>query len=127
MFIQRFLIIRHHRVISETKLVIHAFPLEFHNFFNRPLYHAHHFTSLWQYGKAQTKTSTACSVSMLRSLRGDKVSMLTHTYEHKPQGILKRPYAIIRLTAYFMCSLMSDMVSCTFRKCTVIHDTECPL
>ena len=40
---------------------------------------------------------------LLRPLRGDKVSVLTHTYEHNPPwGILKWPYAITRLTAHFM-------------------------
>ena len=39
---------------------------------------------------------------------GDKVSMLTHTctHPHKPWGRLKWPYAITRLTAHFMCSLI---------------------
>ena len=57
------------------------------------------------------------------SLGGDKVSMLTRT---NPWGRLKWPSAITRLTAHFMCGLMSDMVICKFRKSMVIHDTECP-
>ena len=35
-------------------------------------------------------------------------------------------YAISRLTAHFMCGLLSDLVICKFRKSMVIHDTECP-
>ena len=35
-------------------------------------------------------------------------------------------WAITRLTAHFVCGLMSDLVICKFRKCMVIHDTECP-
>ena len=57
--------------------------------------------------------------------RGDKVSMLTHTYPHKPIR-LKWPYAITRLTAHIMSGLMSDLVICKFRKSMVTHDTKCP-
>ena len=42
------------------------------------------------------------------------------------KGRLKRTYVITRLTANFMCDLMSDLVNCKFRKGMVIHDTECP-
>ena len=38
---------------------------------------------------------------------------ITHT---NPWGRLKWSYGIIRLTAYFMCGLMSDLVLCKFRK-----------
>ena len=38
----------------------------------------------------------------------------------------KRPYAITRLTANFMCGLISDLVICKFRKSMIIHDTKCP-
>ena len=41
-------------------------------------------------------------------------------------GKLKWPYAISRLTAHYMCGLMSDLVICNFRKSMVMHDTECP-
>ena len=62
-----------------------------------------------------------------RTPGGDKVSMLTHTYPHKPlRKILKRPYAITRLTAHLMCDLMSDLVTWKFRKNMVMHDTERP-
>ena len=43
-----------------------------------------------------------------------------------PRGRLKWPYAVTRLTAHFMCGLMSDLVICKFRKSMVIHDVECP-
>ena len=43
-----------------------------------------------------------------------------------PRGRLKWPYTITRLTASFMCGLMSDVVKCKFRKSMVIHDTKCP-
>ena len=43
-----------------------------------------------------------------------------------PRGRLKWPYTITRLTAHFMCGLMSNLVICKFRKSMVIHDTECP-
>ena len=35
-------------------------------------------------------------------------------------------YANTRLTALFMCGLVSDLVICKFRKSMDIHDTECP-
>ena len=44
--------------------------------------------------------------SVLQTLRGDKVSMLTHIYPTNPRGTCKWPYAITRLTALFTCSLM---------------------
>ena len=55
----------------------------------------------------------------------DKVSMLTHTYPHKPWRKIKWPYASSRLTTHFMCGLMSDLVICKFRKSMVMHNTEC--
>ena len=60
------------------------------------------------------------------TLGGDKVSMLVHTYPHKPLRKSKWSAAISRLRARFMCGLMSDLVICKFRKTMVIHDTECP-
>ena len=36
------------------------------------------------------------------------------------------PSATTRLTAHFICGLMSDLVICKFRKSMVVHDTECP-
>ena len=45
------------------------------------------------------------------------MSMLTHTYPHKPLKKIKVAiYAITRLTAHLMCGLMSDLVSCKFKK-----------
>ena len=53
--------------------------------------------------------------------------MLTHTYPHKPLRKIKVTiYIITRLTANFMCGVMSDLVNWEFRKSMVIHDTECP-
>ena len=47
----------------------------------------------------------------------------THT---NPWGRLMWPYAITRLTAHFVCGLISNLVIWKFRKSMVIHDTECP-
>ena len=55
------------------------------------------------------------------AIGGDKVSMLTHTYLHKPPR-KKVTYAITRLTAHFMLGLISDLVICKFRKSMA----ECP-
>ena len=50
-------------------------------------------------------------------LWGDKVSMLTHIYPHKPwRNIEVTICKITRLTAHFMCGLMSDLLICTFNK-----------
>ena len=47
-------------------------------------------------------------------LWGDKVSMLTHIYPHKPwRNIEVTICKITRLTAHFMCGLMSDLLICT--------------
>ena len=61
-------------------------------------------------------------------LWGDKVSMLTHIYPHKPRRKTEVTICkITRLTAHFMCGLMSDLLICNcLRKVMVIHDTECP-
>ena len=45
----------------------------------------------------------------------------THT---NPWGRLKWSYAIIRLSANFICGLMSDLVIYKFRKSINIHDTD---
>ena len=42
-----------------------------------------------------------------------------------PWGRLKWPYWTTRLTAHFMCGLMSHLMICKFRKSMVIHDIEC--
>ena len=45
---------------------------------------------------------------------GDKVSMLTHTYPHKARRKIEVTICkITRLTAHFMCGLMSDLLICT--------------
>ena len=62
----------------------------------------------------------------LPPLEGEKVSVLNHTYHTNPWGRLKWPYAITRLTANFMCGLISNLMIFKFRKSMVIHDTECP-
>ena len=61
---------------------------------------------------------------IIKSVEGDKVSMLTSIYPHKP--LRKWPYAITRLTAHFVYGLMSDLVICKFWKSMITHDTECP-
>ena len=57
---------------------------------------------------------------------GDKVSILTHTYPHKP--LIKINQVTIcdhQDDSHFMCSLMSDLAICKFKESIVIHDTEC--
>ena len=45
---------------------------------------------------------------------GDKVSMLTHIYPHKARRKIEVIICkITRLTAHFMCGLMSDLLICT--------------
>ena len=45
---------------------------------------------------------------------GEKVSMLTHIYPHKARRKIEVIICkITRLTAHFMCGLMSDLVICT--------------
>ena len=46
------------------------------------------------------------------TLRSDKVSMLMYTCSHKPLRKNSCSCAIPRLTAHFMCGLMSDLVVC---------------
>ena len=53
------------------------------------------------------------------------LSIRIHTHTN-PWRRLKWLYAITRLTAHFMCGLMSDLVICKFRKSMAIHDTGCP-
>ena len=43
-----------------------------------------------------------------------------------PWGRLKWPYAITRLTAHFMCGLMSDLLHCEFKEYDVLYDAESP-
>ena len=48
------------------------------------------------------------------TLWGDKVSVLTHIYPHKPWREIEVTICkITRLTAHFMCVLMSDLLICT--------------
>ena len=71
-------------------------------------------------------------ISVCLSPLGDKVSMLTHTYPHKARRKIEVIICkITRLTAHFMCGLMSgpDVWSADLHlliKSMVIHDTECP-
>ena len=51
--------------------------------------------------------------------------MLTHVYPHKARRKIEVTICkITRLTAHFMCGLMSDLH--LLIKIMVIHDTECP-
>ena len=51
------------------------------------------------------------------TLWGDKVSMLTHIYPHKPQKKIEVTICkITRLTAHFMCGLLFDVLICKFIK-----------
>ena len=62
-------------------------------------------------------------------LWGDKVSMLTHIYPHKPRRKIEVNICkITSLTAHFMCGLMSDLLSCSclYKKNMVIHGNKCP-
>ena len=54
---------------------------------------------------------------ILATLEGDEVSMLTHTYHTNLWGRLKWPYATTRLTIYFVCGLMSNVVICKLETC----------
>ena len=61
---------------------------------------------------------TECSLLVLSysntSPLGDKVSMLTHIYPHKAWRKIEVTICkITRLTAHFMCGLMSDLLICT--------------
>ena len=68
------------------------------------------------------------TLSCLISLRANKVSMLTHSYPHKPlQGTLEWSSALARLTAPFTYGLVFALVIFKQRtKSKVIHDAECP-
>ena len=53
-------------------------------------------------------------LTRVSTLWGDKVSMLTHIYPHKPwREIEVTTCKITMLTAHFMCGLMSDLLICT--------------
>ena len=72
----------------------------------------------WIYDKHNICYATYCYkmkiVSILGTLWGDKVSMLTHIYPHKPWREIKVTICkITRLTAHFVCGLMSDLLICT--------------
>ena len=55
---------------------------------------------------------------------GDKVSMLTHTYPHKPLRKIKMTICNHQVDSPL--HVWSDLVICKFGKNMVIHDTECP-
>ena len=50
------------------------------------------------------------------SLRGDKVSMLTHIYPHKPLRYTEMTVCNHQADSHVMCGLISDLVICKFRK-----------
>ena len=54
------------------------------------------------------------------------MSMLIHTYLHKPLRKVKCPSTTTRLTAHFMCGLMPDLVFASIGKEYVMDDSECP-
>ena len=57
------------------------------------------------------------------TLWDDKVSVLTHTYPHKPVRKIKWPAAVTRLTPHL---LMAWNLIWWFGNSMIIHDTECP-
>ena len=61
-----------------------------------------------------TDNDTSHAHSDDRAPLGDKVSMLTHIYPHKARRKIEVIICkITRLTAHFMCGLMSDLLICT--------------
>ena len=71
------------------------------------------------------KIDTWCTIKLdscilhifkVRTLRGDKVIMLTHTYPHKPLRKIKVTSAITTLTAHLTCDLMPGLVIRMYRK-----------
>ena len=58
-------------------------------------------------------------------LRGDKVSVLTHIYPHKPLRKIKVTTCNHQADSPLYVCVMSDLVICKFWKSMVIHDTEC--
>ena len=60
------------------------------------------------------------------TLGDDNVSMLTHTYPHKPVRNINWPSSIIKSTVHVVCGVMSGLVIRKHRQVMVIHDTECP-
>ena len=56
-------------------------------------------------------------MTFLNTLRGDQVSMLTHTYPNKLMGKTNWPSVglITRLTTHYMCGLVSDLMICELK------------
>ena len=83
-----------------------------------------HFADTYQIDKFHLKRASTSwcllvlwKVKKTFTLWGDKVSMLTHIYLHKPQRKIELTICkITRLTAHFMCGLMSDLLICKFIK-----------
>ena len=74
-----------------------------------------------EYQSFKLNSVSACT------LRGDKVSMLSHIYPHK--SLRKIELTICNHQAdslLYVWPNRSDLVICNFRKSMVIHDTECP-
>ena len=61
----------------------------------------------------------------MNAMSGLVIKVLRHLKELF-QSYYKPDYEITRLTAHFMCGLMSVQVICKLRKSMVIHDTKCP-
>ena len=61
------------------------------------------------------RTRPKISLQSIHTPLGDKVSMLIHRYPHNPGGRFKSRLhcTITRLTAHFVCGLMSDLLICT--------------
>ena len=73
----------------------------------------------WQEGSKMSrmiKTNPSGTLNVYHSVNplGDKVSILTHIYPHKARRKIEVTICkITRLTAHFMCGLMSDLLICT--------------
>ena len=59
---------------------------------------------------------TICFLRASLAPWGDKVSMLSHTYPHKPLSKMKQPSTITRLAVHFIRGLMFVLVICRHRK-----------
>ena len=71
------------------------------------------YLSFWQWGTWLYTVHRNNIRTLHFTLKGDKVSILTHTYLHKT--LRKWQSSITKLTTHIMCGLMSDLI-CKHRK-----------
>ena len=117
--------------ITETYCIIMLYCFKYYSFCNILIVRSNeHTVEFWLEIKSLSlslllvNNINPSSYTAQATRESDKVSMLIHTYPHKP--LKKWPFVITRLTTMLHISWCFTYWFANIEPCMIIHNTECP-